>query len=102
MCRRHSAFVFVRKSRGGAQKDGRPGPAVSPTFRPFIGISYSSQRLLRETMGHMAKHRRPAKFTKRQASSSPYFMQPGKRGAIIVLHKPGGNRAVPKICGTMP
>ena len=53
-------------------------------------------------MRHMAKHKRPTNFTKRQASSSPYFMQPGKRGAIIVLHKPGGNRAVPKICGTMP
>jgi hypothetical protein len=29
-------------------------------------------------------------------------MQPGKRGAVVVLHRACGNRVVPKICGTMP
>jgi hypothetical protein len=29
-------------------------------------------------------------------------MQPGKRGAVIVLHRPVGNRASPKVCGVMP
>jgi len=29
-------------------------------------------------------------------------MQPGKRGAIIVLHRPVGNRVAPKVCGVMP
>jgi hypothetical protein len=29
-------------------------------------------------------------------------MQPGRRGSIIVLRRPIGNRAEPKICGVMP
>jgi hypothetical protein len=29
-------------------------------------------------------------------------MQPGKRGAVVVLHRPVGNRASPKVCGVMP
>ncbi len=29
-------------------------------------------------------------------------MQPGKRGTVIVLHRPVGNRASPKVCGIMP
>jgi hypothetical protein len=29
-------------------------------------------------------------------------MQPGKRGAVIVLRKPIGNRATAKVCGIMP
>lgn len=36
------------------------------------------------------------------ASKSEYFLQPGKRGAVVVLRKPCGNRAAPKVCGTMP
>lgn len=35
-------------------------------------------------------------------SKSDYFLQPGKRGAVVVLRKPCGNRAAPKVCGTMP
>ncbi len=31
-----------------------------------------------------------------------YYMQPGKRGTIVVLHRPVGNRASPKVCGVMP
>jgi hypothetical protein len=44
-----------------------------------------------------AKRGRPAK-----GSGSAYFMQPGKRGAMIVLRKPCGNRVTPKVCGVMP
>jgi hypothetical protein len=29
-------------------------------------------------------------------------MQPGKRGMIVVLHRPVGNRVSPKVCGVMP
>lgn len=29
-------------------------------------------------------------------------MQPGKRGAVIVLRKPLGNRISAKVCGVMP
>lgn len=29
-------------------------------------------------------------------------MQPGKRGSVIVLHRPVGNRASPKVCAVMP
>src|SRR5678815_143564 len=33
---------------------------------------------------------------------SDYFTQPGKRGAVVVLRKPIGNRATAKVCGVMP
>jgi hypothetical protein len=39
---------------------------------------------------------------KRAASKSDYFTQPGKRGSVIVLRKPIGNRATAKVCGVMP
>jgi hypothetical protein len=29
-------------------------------------------------------------------------MQPGRRGAVVVLHRPVGNRMSPKVCGVMP
>ncbi len=57
----------------------------------------------------MAKQRpRSAKkrSTKRgrapKTSASAYYVQPGKRGAVIVLRKPCGNRVTPKVCGVMP
>jgi hypothetical protein len=31
-----------------------------------------------------------------------YYMQPAKRGAVVVLHRPVGNRLSPKVCGVMP
>ena len=46
------------------------------------------------------KGRAPRK--KRAGKPSDYFTQPGKRGAVIVLRKPIGNRATPKVCGIMP
>ena len=39
---------------------------------------------------------------KKQAPKSDYFTQPGKRGAVVVLRKPIGNRATAKVCGVMP
>jgi len=52
----------------------------------------------------MAKRKRgaPTRITKHQVSKSPYFMQPGKRGVFVVLHRACGNRVVPKVCGEMP
>lgn len=29
-------------------------------------------------------------------------MQPARRGAVVVLHRPVGNRLSPKVCGVMP
>jgi hypothetical protein len=29
-------------------------------------------------------------------------MQPAKRGTVVVLHRPVGNRMSPKVCGVMP
>jgi hypothetical protein len=46
------------------------------------------------------KKRRPPK--KRPATKSPYFLQPGKQGAVTVLRRPAGNRIDAKLCGTMP
>jgi hypothetical protein len=46
------------------------------------------------------KKRRPPK--KRTASQSPYFLQPGKQGAVTVYRRPAGNRIDAKLCGTMP
>ena len=36
------------------------------------------------------------------AAAPAYYMQPGKRGTVIVLHRAVGNRASPKVCGVMP
>jgi hypothetical protein len=47
------------------------------------------------------KKRRSPK--KRSATSrSPYFLQPGKQGAVTVYRRPAGNRIDAKLCGTMP
>jgi hypothetical protein len=50
----------------------------------------------------MARRKRVSKIAKHTAPKSPYFMQPGKRGVVIVLHRACGNRVVPKVCGEMP
>jgi hypothetical protein len=52
----------------------------------------------------MARPSRKAKQPSRKphALKSDYFTQPGKRGAVVVLRKPIGNRATAKICGIMP
>jgi hypothetical protein len=47
------------------------------------------------------KKRRPSK-KRSVASKSPYFLQPGKQGAVIVYRRPAGNRIDAKLCGTMP
>jgi hypothetical protein len=51
-------------------------------------------------MARQARKGKPPK--KRRAPSSDYFTQPGKRGAVVVLRKPIGNRATAKVCGIMP
>jgi len=50
----------------------------------------------------MAKHGRKQRIAKKRIAKSDYFTQPGKRGAMIVLRKPIGNRATAKVCGVMP
>jgi hypothetical protein len=51
----------------------------------------------------MARHGRKQKAPKKQrVSKSDYFTQPGRRGVVIVLRRPIGNRATAKICGIMP
>jgi len=47
------------------------------------------------------KKRRPSK-KRVAASKSPYFLQPGKQGAVTVFRRPAGNRIDAKLCGTMP
>src|ERR1043166_8298891 len=51
-------------------------------------------------MARQARRGRPAR--RPRVVKSDYFTQPGKRGAVIVLRKPIGNRATPKVCGVMP
>ena len=50
-------------------------------------------------MGHKGK---PSPRKRVAESKSDYFTQPGKRGAVVVLRKPIGNRATAKVCGVMP
>lgn len=38
----------------------------------------------------------------RRRGKPPYFLQPARGGGVTVFHRPCGNRAVPKDCGTMP
>jgi hypothetical protein len=47
------------------------------------------------------KKRRSSK-KRSAASKSPYFLQPGKQGAVTVFRRPAGNRIDAKLCGTMP
>jgi hypothetical protein len=47
------------------------------------------------------KKRRPAKKRGGPVEKSPYFLQPGKQGAVTVLRRPAGNRIDAKLCGTM-
>lgn len=49
-----------------------------------------------------AKKRSAKRGRPKTKSASAYYVQPGKRGAVIVLRRPCGNRATPKICGVMP
>jgi len=49
-----------------------------------------------------ARKRGPKRGRPTKGSGSPYYVQPGKRGATVVLRKPCGNRATPKVCGVMP
>jgi hypothetical protein len=54
-------------------------------------------------MARQARKGKPSgKRQNRGPQKSDYFTQPGKRGAVIVLRKPIGNRATAKICGVMP
>jgi hypothetical protein len=55
-------------------------------------------------MARQGRRARPSNKNQKnqRAAKSDYFMQPGKRGTVIVLRKPIGNRATAKICGVMP
>ena len=54
-------------------------------------------------MARQGRKTRPSNRKQRGGGpKSDYFTQPGKRGAVIVLRKPIGNRATAKICGVMP
>jgi hypothetical protein len=53
-------------------------------------------------MARQGRKGRPSNKKQRSAPRSDYFTQPGKRGAVIVLRKPIGNRATAKVCGVMP
>ena len=50
--------------------------------------------------GKQGRKRKPSAV--KRTSQSDYFTQPGKRGSVVVLRKPIGNRATAKICGIMP
>src|SRR5438067_6346230 len=56
--------------------------------------------MARQGQGRQGKKRRPT--AAKRTTNSDYFTQPGKRGAVIVLRKPIGNRATAKVCGVMP
>ncbi|MEO6878291.1 MAG: hypothetical protein ABI205_07415 [Gemmatimonadaceae bacterium] len=53
-------------------------------------------------MARQGRKGKPVSKKRTTESKSDYFTQPGKRGAVVVLRKPIGNRATAKICGVMP
>ena len=53
-------------------------------------------------MARQGRKDKPVSKRRTPVSKSDYFTQPGKRGAVVVLRKPIGNRATAKICGVMP
>jgi len=50
----------------------------------------------------MTEKKRRSSKKRSTASKSPYFLQPGKQGAVTVYRRPAGNRIDAKLCGTMP
>lgn len=59
--------------------------------------------MARQKSNHAPKKARAHRGNRAQrAKTSEYFVQPGKRGTVVVLRKPCGNRATPKVCGVMP
>src|ERR1043166_1844350 len=82
----------------------RSCPTREATQRVFFRSSFretAEAMARRKRAGGSAGGRRP-RIAKHQVSKSPYFMQPGKRGVFVVLHRACGNRVVPKVCGEMP
>src|SRR5688572_27398237 len=73
-----------RGARGGRSGEGGRGSQASPKKR-------GSRRGGRGAGG--AQPQKPGAW---------YYMQPGKRGSVIILHRPVGNRVSPKVCGVMP
>jgi|SRR6185503_20841295 len=62
-----------------------------------------SQRVLESSdMAKPARKSKAGRAPRGRVRQSDYFTQPGKRGSIVVLRKPIGNRATAKICGMMP
>lgn len=54
-------------------------------------------------MARQARRGKPAgRKPQSRGPNTDYFTQPGKRGSVIVLRKPIGNRATAKVCGVMP
>jgi hypothetical protein len=51
--------------------------------------------------GGPRRGRARGKAPSRKAAPALY-VQPGKRGTVVVLHRAVGNRATPKVCGVMP
>ena len=74
--------------------------AVARTSRP-ASDRHTLQRAHDDVRIMTEKKRRPAK-KRSAAAKSPYFLQPGKQGAVTVLRRPAGNRIDAKLCGTMP
>src|ERR1700742_923129 len=62
----------------------------------------SATRRERSDMARQQRRARPSNRAKRPAAKSEYFMQPGKRSAMIVVRKQIGNRITAKVCGVMP
>src|SRR5688572_25054332 len=73
-----------RGARGGRSGEGGRGSQASPKKR-------GSRRGGRGAGG--AQPQKPGAW---------YYMQPGRRGSIVILHRPVGNRVSPKVCGVMP
>src|SRR5689334_21263825 len=38
----------------------------------------------------------------RKPAAPALYLQPGKRGTTVLLHRAVGNRATPKVCGVLP
>jgi len=74
--------------------------AAARTSRPD-GDRHTFQRAHDDVRIMTEKKRRPAK-KRSAASKSPYFLQPGKQGAVTVFRRPAGNRIDAKLCGAMP
>jgi hypothetical protein len=97
---------FAAHEKGGARSRAGADELVTAT-QSLVDLMEASKPFESEARpgpaaGRGARGSGQARKRQRGGKSSEYYIQPAKQGQFMVLRKPCGNRATPKVCGTMP